>query len=519
MGQNSVDLRVTAEELGYSFFVCDEGLGNWRDPSPELLTLFGVSEESVLAHPRFWMDLVDWPSDVLNEKLASLSLKRGTISLTLPFKKENQDTQLVTLRFSRLRKGEEGLFYRHGSAEINKDEDKYKQEALQARDHEIEISARIQKILLTGAVAHELSGLEVTAETIPSKDVDGDFYEFLPLSTGVTDLIIGDVMGKGVPAALLAAAVKASYHKALIHRGFAPGESSSISEILGMVDSLITRNLMELNKFLTLYYCRFDRNKSLLSFIDAGHTSFIYYDKSEDRCWSLKGANMPMGFIADQDYREFLLPFQEGDLFFFYSDGISEVRDSEGEMFGQERIRQLVKAHARLGPDGLIKKVLNVMFFYAAGTFDDDVTAVAVRITGESVPPSVDKKKDVSRNRPEELESLRSEFTADLLDVYGWDREVECTKLTIALMEALANGISHTTGELTLYWRLFSGRAELSLAFSGADFDWLETTAPDPRAYSSRGYGSFLIHGGTDSSLLLKGKGEQKKLILVKEFS
>ncbi len=512
------ELKTAADELNYSFFACDESLTCWSHVSEKTRELFQVSREEIDRDPRFWMEMVEWPPEVLDERLSALAGKGDNGLLTLPFIL-SEEKVLITLRFGRLLNGEDGAILRLGSAEVFSGDSDYKKEALQARDHEIEISARIQKILLTGAVSDDLTGLEVAAETIPSREVDGDFYEFLPLAPGITDFIIGDVMGKGVPAALLAAGVKASYYKSLITEGLARGEDSDIRDVLQMIDSLISRNLIDLKKFLTLYYCRLNTKKSLLSYIDAGHTSFIYYDGADDSCWSLKGANMPLGFSPSQNYRAFQLPFDRRDLFFFYSDGISEVKDSEGEMFGHERIRQLVKGHGSLSPDELLKKVLNVVFFYAAGTFDDDVTAVAVRITEGRAAPLSERRYEFSDRDSIDLEAVREDFAAGLNSAYGEDQLEASTKLTIALLEACANGISYTEGPLTVGWKLYAGRAEVSISFSGPDYEWFADIPPEPEEYRENGYGSYLIHRGTDSSLLLQGKGNCKKLIMLKEFA
>ena len=209
---------------------------------------------------------------------------------------------------------------------------------------------------------------------------------------------------------------------------------ADISPVLRIMDTMISRKLVELEKFLTLYYCRINTEKSLLSFIDAGHTWFVYYDSSAGSCWNVKGSNMPIGFTVDQVYRTFLLPFNNDDVLFFYSDGISEVRNSDGEMFGHERIRQLVNAHHHLTPAELLKKVLNVIFYFAAQPFDDDVTGVAIKSAKAEDSLIMSRSHVFSNNQHIDLQNLREQFSEDLSAAYKPVFEEDCTKLVIALI-------------------------------------------------------------------------------------
>ena len=420
MNKRQIELQILAEELDYTFFICDQDLLNWSHPSEALIRLFQTSREYVEAHPKFWVEYLDWSPDVLKKRISILSMNSGKLSLKLPFILGGNEHSLMTLRFSPLQICESGKLYRIGSVGRESLNLHYMKKAIQAKDSEIEISARIQKLLLAESVSDNHSGMDVAAETIPSREVDGDFYELLSLAPGVSEFIIGDVMGKGVPAALLAAAIKATYYKSLIHHGMGAGSYGDIVSIIGKIDSMISGNLIELNKFLSLYYCRFNINDSRMIFIDAGHTPFIFYDASEKNVLEYQRGQYAHGILPRIRISSLSrFPLTRTICFSFYSDGITEVRNSEGEMFGLERVLKLVSAHGYLSAEELIRNVINVIFYYAAGSFDDDVTAVAMKVKAERKDPVRQKSFILRRGGSDELEKMRERFFRDISEVYG----------------------------------------------------------------------------------------------------
>ena len=507
-----------ANELNYNFFLCDENMMNWSFLSVPFLRILQLDSARIEENPQFWASLVDWEGRDPEETLRTSLDHEGISSLTLAFRTGNMDYTKIHLRISNLISDNAGNAYRFGSAEIAGEDVFYKQEALLSRDNAIEISARIQRTLLTGSISEKRSGLIIEAETIPSREVDGDFYEFLQLTPDVTDFLIGDVMGKGVPAALLAAAVKTAYYKSVITNRMGQTLLPELSSMLRSIDSLIGEDLLALNKFLTLYFCRLDSEHSLLSFIDAGHTSFIYLDAEEGSCWNVKGSNMPLGFSGTQEYKTYHLPFNQNDLLFFYSDGIPEVSNGEGEYFGEERLRQFIQAHRHLKPAELLKSVFNVAFYFASQAFVDDVTGVVVKVDRIKDLPEVNRQFLYTREKPADLGVLREEFEADLFRLYPREAQENSTKLTFALMEACGNCITHSGGEFSLIWRMYPGSVEVLLDFSGEDFDWYSQSEPTASSFKTGGYGSYLIRQGTDSLLLLKGGESRKRLQLYKEF-
>ncbi|TFG81812.1 MAG: PAS domain S-box protein, partial [Spirochaetales bacterium] len=202
----------------------------------------------------------------------------------------------------------------------------------EARDYEVTIGARIQQALLLGQPERAYSTFELASMTLPSQKIDGDFIDFYDGGDEVLDLMVGDVMGKGIPAALTGAAARNAFVRA--HMTLADESNGSrlkLKDIVGAAEKRIAGKLLELKTFFTLIYGRIDGNAGLFRYVDCGHTSIVHYEKRSGRCWRLKGSNAPMGFLPAQEYVEYAVPVDEGDILFLYSDGITEATNSNGE--------------------------------------------------------------------------------------------------------------------------------------------------------------------------------------------
>src|SRR3712207_3966746 len=120
-----------------------------------------------------------------------------------------------------------------------------------------------------------------------------------------------------------------------------------------------------LERFATLCYARFDLRQQQLVFVDCGHTKTIHYRQRTGTCETLEGDNMPIGFSEQETYRQVAGPFEMGDGFFFYSDGVTEAKNEAGELFGMDRLLELVRANGHLAPEALIDTVRAAVTAYA----------------------------------------------------------------------------------------------------------------------------------------------------------
>jgi sigma-B regulation protein RsbU (phosphoserine phosphatase) len=253
-------------------------------------------------------------------------------------------------------------------------------ELLERRHFEVAIAARIQQTLLQGEIDPLLTGeWDAAALIVPSQQVDGDFFDLFHHGSTCFDVVVGDVMGKGVPAALLGAATKTRLVRAMAAlKGTGLPEPE---EIITQVHRLMTPQLLDLNSFVTLCYARFDLPRQQLSFVDCGHTPVLHYRCAAGDCAALKGVNLPLGIRASEEYRQITTAFGPGDRFLFYSDGVTEAQNPTGGYYDEERLNGLLCRFASRTPRELIELLrADVDCFTASESLADDLTCVAVAI-------------------------------------------------------------------------------------------------------------------------------------------
>jgi sigma-B regulation protein RsbU (phosphoserine phosphatase) len=256
-----------------------------------------------------------------------------------------------------------------------------------ARDQEIYIASKIQETLLLGQPPQNIQGIHIAHLTVASQKVDGDFYDFFKHSNRCFDFVIGDVMGKGIPAALLSAAFKNHLLRVLNELSLSTDTDKAMepAQIVSSVHAHMIDQLVDLETFVTLCYARFDMAKYLFSFVDCGHMRTIHFHDDTNRCVLLQGINMPLGFPEKDPFRQITVNFKPGDLFVFYSDGLTESRNLDGNFYGEKRLVDFVRRNANIDVENLITGIRNdIIAFSESETFDDDVTCVLVKIDHQS---------------------------------------------------------------------------------------------------------------------------------------
>lgn len=176
-------------------------------------------------------------------------------------------------------------------------------------------------------------GYEFAARSIPAKSVAGDLYDMQQLENGTLTISLGDVSGKGMPAALLMANVQATV------RAYSRLDSSADSCAKHSNDLLYRSTSPE--KFVTLFYGVLDTMKHVLRYTNAGHEEPFFFHKAEQI--KLKAGGIPLGVVDHFPYTEELIQFDAGDVLILYSDGISDAINSNGERFGIERFEYIAK--------------------------------------------------------------------------------------------------------------------------------------------------------------------------------
>ncbi len=396
---------------------------------------------------------------------------------------------------------------------------------------ELVIGARIQRSLLFGQVPRNLEYLEVGVVTAPSRHVDGDFYEFFPHSAGCLDLLVGDVMGKGLPAALVGAAVKSEFLRVsgAGYAGEAVLEPDFPARVVAMAHEKLGPGLAELGSFVTACYARFDLGGGRLLYVDCGHTSTLHYRAAGGRVVELDDdpdgrVNLPLGMDPSCRFHVATAPVAPGDVLLFYSDGVTEARNPAGEMYGSAALARFLREHVRLGAEELAEAVrAEVTSFAGSVGLSDDLTCVVVKVLDgrESCQDRTWHMEFPARRG--QLHVVR-EFVAEVCrDIPVLATEVELYRMQLAVVEAVSNIVRHAYGEdeegvVQIEAWLSARQLRFTLADHGGPFD--PEVVPEPVFDGSRsgGFGVFLIREVMDDVRYLRGPDGTNQLILIKHL-
>ena len=126
-----------------------------------------------------------------------------------------------------------------------------------------------------------------------------------------------------------------------------PAEIPEPENIVSAVQAGMIQQFEDLETFVTLCYARFDLSQKMIRFVDCGHTRTIHFHKETNTCRLLEGVNMPLGFPEKEAFTQISVPFKPGDLFIFYSDGLTEAKNAQAEMYGEQRLVDFVQQHAQ----------------------------------------------------------------------------------------------------------------------------------------------------------------------------
>jgi PAS domain S-box-containing protein len=410
---------------------------------------------------------------------------------------------------------ENGIPYQYISIRTDITKQKENERALaEARKRELATGFEIQRSLLWGTVPDLLTKTAISTYSEASQGVDGDFFAFTRYSDTCFELLVGDVMGKGIPAAMIGAAVKNSYSQILTELliNFRDNQAlPSPAEIINALHYSLTPRLIALNSFVTLALYRFDSHKGELTFVNAGHTAGLLLQKHTQKIQSILGDNLPIGVLKEEIYVERSMPITFGDLLFAYSDGITETRDHAGNEYGESLLVDHIEACNRAAlPPALILQLLRLELrtFSSNESLSDDQTAIAVQLSDFN-----DIYRDTKKDRQDgmdvieipwrlkELRILREEIArvASLLDLPDDRRD----QLILAAFESATNVIRHSPTQLadqTLHMKIIAqdDAVIVELLYVGMPFTPPSSTTPDFSGGSDGGFGLYIIQQAVD---------------------
>jgi len=219
----------------------------------------------------------------------------------------------------------------------------------------------------------KLENLDIAAKFVPARAIGGDLYDFVSYSMSRTAIVIGDVSGKGAPAAIYAALVSG------ILRSHAPIEPGP-AEMLSAVNFSLGERRIE-SQFVSLIYAVWDDRNRTLHVANSGLPRPIYAHDGQIEV--IEATGLPLGLFDDADYDEFTFRAKPGDMFVFFSDGILDASNKAEELFGRERVGEIVAANPNASAGEIVKLIFQAVAKHASGeeAFDDQ-TVVAIRVKG-----------------------------------------------------------------------------------------------------------------------------------------
>jgi len=247
-------------------------------------------------------------------------------------------------------------------------------EAARLLYHELEIARTVQQQLLPQCVP-TLAGVELAAFCRPAKYVGGDYYDFVESGAERLTFTVGDVSGKGVPAAVLMASIQAFLRAQLMR---APESlAAMMADLNGMVYASSTRD-----RYSTLFCSSLDLATRKLTYVNAGQVvpMLLRHDRTEMELLSCGG--VPVGLLPGMRYEEAAIDLGPGDTLLCCSDGITEATDNAGEMIGEERVAEVLRECADLDAGAMRDRVIAAADEFANGAEQsDDMTVVVLRVS------------------------------------------------------------------------------------------------------------------------------------------
>jgi PAS domain S-box-containing protein len=304
-------------------------------------------------------------------------------------------------------------------------------------EQELRVARLIQQTFLPRS-APELGSYQIAAYYRPAREVSGDFYDFLELEDGRLGLVVGDASGKGIPAAMVMANTRS------VLRTIAQGGDIAPGQVLEEANEILFPDIPP-NMFVTCFYGVLDPSSDTFTYANAGH-DLPYLHRNSD-AEELRARGMPLGLMPGMEYEEREVVVDAGDSVLFYSDGLVEAHDPQGEMFGFPRLRALVAEHDE-EEHSLVDFLLEELYSFVAEGWEqeDDITLVTLgKMGGTVTSPSSGARRMISElSMPSEPGNERqaTEEVARAVSGLGLtERTLE--RLKTAVAEATMNAMEH----------------------------------------------------------------------------
>jgi sigma-B regulation protein RsbU (phosphoserine phosphatase) len=237
---------------------------------------------------------------------------------------------------------------------------------------EIEIAANVQKTLL-GTKIPCVNGLDIGAISVPAKQMNGDYFNFVEDESGAVSVAVADVIGKGIPAALCMSMIKYAMDSL-------PESRNRPSFVLENLNRVVEQNV-DITMFITMVYGIFDLETNRFTFSSAGHEPGFYYSSKDGQFFDLNPSGLVLGVDKTMKYKEFSQQIEEGDMIVLLSDGVTESRSEEG-FIERAEITQLIRQYNHLPAQEIVEHIYKDLEKLQDFQLKDDFTLIILRRTG-----------------------------------------------------------------------------------------------------------------------------------------
>jgi len=242
-------------------------------------------------------------------------------------------------------------------------------------EREQQVASEIQQRFLPSK-APQVTGYELQGISFPCYEIGGDYYDFIERENGNLLVALGDVSGKGTAAALLMSSLHAAVHAQA-------DANDSIVKTIAAVNRYLVESIPP-NRFVTLFYAELDPKNGSLAFLNAGHNPPLIVHAG-GTMEQLASGGLPLGILADADFREGRTKLYPGDVLVIYSDGVSEAVNPNGEEFGATRLYEVVARNLDTSASGIRDRIESALTKFCQGTpAADDITLVIVKRLAEA---------------------------------------------------------------------------------------------------------------------------------------
>jgi len=262
---------------------------------------------------------------------------------------------------------------------------------LLAINKELEIARQIQSSILPRELP-SIAGLEIAARYLPMSAIAGDFYDFLTLESNQLGILVADVTGHGVPAALIASMLKGAFAGQKAH-------AQHPELILAGLNEALCGRFEE--HFVTAAYWYADLDAKIVRYAGAGHPPLLLGSRLNGETRSVEQNGLFLGMLREAVYASIELPLQQGDRYVLFTDGLPESTNVKEEEFGLSRCKQFLGSHSRLPPAALADELLNEIARWSARSSGrlqaDDMTLIVIDYQGQST--NLDTATHISEKR------------------------------------------------------------------------------------------------------------------------